>query len=120
MEARLDLKRTDFLAYFPEPRQRGKAIYPLQEILLCPRQCSLDRRPSLISRSSVRRASNVLRRFLPFRNGTLSRDYLCNIFATLDATELQRGFVRWAAKLIGYRLSTARPRATPPMSEVER
>ena len=42
-----------------------------------------------------------LRRFLPFRDGTLSHDHLGDIFATLDATEFQRRFVAWVSKLIG-------------------
>ena len=43
----------------------------------------------------------LLRRFLPFRDGTPSHDHLGDIFATLDATEFQRRFVTWVAKLIG-------------------
>jgi hypothetical protein len=43
----------------------------------------------------------LLRRFLPFRDGTPSHDHLGDIFATLDATQFQRRFVAWVAKLTG-------------------
>jgi predicted transposase YbfD/YdcC len=43
----------------------------------------------------------LLRRFRPFRDGTPSHDHLGDIFATLDATEFQRRFVAWVAKLTG-------------------
>jgi hypothetical protein len=43
----------------------------------------------------------LLRRFLPFNDGTPSHDQLGDIFATLDAAQFQRRFVAWVAKLIG-------------------
>jgi DDE_Tnp_1-associated len=41
----------------------------------------------------------LLRRFLPFRDGTPSHDQLGDILATLDPAEFQRRFVAWVAKL---------------------
>jgi hypothetical protein len=38
---------------------------------------------------------------LPFRDGTPSHDHLGDFFAPLDATEFQRRFVAWVAKLTG-------------------
>jgi len=43
----------------------------------------------------------LLRRFLPFRDGTLSHDHLGDIFATLDAERFQGCFVSWVSALIG-------------------
>jgi predicted transposase YbfD/YdcC len=43
----------------------------------------------------------LLRRFLPLRDRTPSHDQLGDILATLDATEFQRRFVAWGARLIG-------------------
>jgi DDE_Tnp_1-associated len=43
----------------------------------------------------------LLRRFLPFRDGTPSHDQLGDILATLDPAEFQRRFVAWVAKLTG-------------------
>ena len=94
-----------FLSYFadfPDPRQRGKVIYPLQEILLLCLLAVLAGAETFvdIARFGQKKIA-LLRRFLPFRDGTPSHDHLGDIFATLDATEFQRRFVAWVAKLIG-------------------
>src|SRR5215831_16619491 len=93
----------EFFANLPDPRQRGKVAYPLNEILLACllAVCSPERRRLSISRDSTRRRSRCGAGFLPFHYGTPSHDHLGDIFATLDATESQRRFVAWVAKLIG-------------------
>src|SRR5262244_2025451 len=94
-----------FLSYFedfPDPRQRGKVVYPLNEILLLCLLAVLAGAETFvdIARFGQKKIA-LLRRFLPFRDGTPSHDHLGDIFATLDATEFQRRFVAWVAKLIG-------------------
>ena len=42
----------------------------------------------------------LLRRFLPFANGTPSHDHLGDIFATLDAQAFRRCFVAWVGALM--------------------
>jgi predicted transposase YbfD/YdcC len=44
---------------------------------------------------------DLLRRFLPFRDGTPSHDHLGDIFATLDAEAFQRCFVAWMSSRLG-------------------
>ena len=87
---------------FPDPRQRGKVIYPLEEVLLLCLLAVLAGAETFvdIARFGQKKIA-FLRRFLRFRDGTPSHDHLGDIFATLDATEFQRRFVAWVAKLIG-------------------
>jgi hypothetical protein len=94
-----------FLDHFndlPDPRQRGKIIYPLAEVLLlcllavlCGAETFVD-----IARFGEKKI-DLLRRFRPFRDGTPSHDHLGDIFATLDAEAFQRCFVSWVAALTG-------------------
>ena len=94
-----------FLRYFddlPDPRQRGKVKYPLDEILLlcllavlAGADCIAD-----IARFGEKKR-DLLRRFRPFADGTPSHDHLGDILASLDATAFQRCFVAWTASLTG-------------------
>jgi predicted transposase YbfD/YdcC len=94
-----------FLRHFselPDPRQRGKVVYPLDEVLLL---CLLGVLAGAETFVDIARFGNkkleLLRRFGPFRDGTPSHDHLGDIFATLDAEQFQRCFVAWVAELIG-------------------
>src|SRR6202790_5164237 len=94
-----------FLDYFkdlPDPRQRIKVIYPLDEVLVLCLLAVLGGAETIvdIARFGERRLG-LLRRFRPFRDGTPSHDHLGDIFATLDAEKFQRCFVAWVASLIG-------------------
>jgi predicted transposase YbfD/YdcC len=94
-----------FLNYFndlPDPRQRGKVMYPLDEILLLALLAVLAGADSFveIARFGCKKR-DFLRRFRPFLDGTPSHDHLGDIFAALDATHFQRCFVAWVTALIG-------------------
>ncbi len=94
-----------FLDYFrdlPDPRQRGKVVYPLGEVLLLCLLAVLAGADSFvdIARFGVKKL-DLLRRFRPFADGTPSHDHLGDIFATLDAEQFQRCFVSWVAALTG-------------------
>jgi predicted transposase YbfD/YdcC len=94
-----------FLSYFkdlPDPRQRGKVIYPLEEVLLLCLLAVLGGAETFtdIARFGEKKIA-LLRRFRPFRDGTPAHDHLGDIFATLDAKEFQRCFVAWVAALTG-------------------
>ena len=87
---------------FPDPRQRAKVIYPLEEVLLLCLLAVLAGAEGFVDIARFgKKKIELLRRFLPFENGTPSHDQLGDIFAVLDAAEFQRRFVAWVAKLIG-------------------
>ena len=94
-----------FLGYFddlPDPRQRGKVIYPLEEVLLLCLLAVLGGAETFVDIARFgEKKIGLLRRFRPFRDGTPSHDHLGDIFATLDAAAFQRCFVAWVAALTG-------------------
>ena len=97
------LEATVFLDYFndlPDPRQAGKVIYQLNEVLLLSLLAVLAGAESFtdMARFGEKKLS-LLRRFLPFASGTPPHDRLGDIFATLDAAAFQRCFVDWVAAL---------------------
>jgi predicted transposase YbfD/YdcC len=94
-----------FLSHFkdlPDPRQPGKVIYPLDEVLLLCLLAVLAGAETFVDIALFgEKKLNFLRRFRPFRDGTPSHDQLGDIFATLDAVKFQRCFVSWVASLTG-------------------
>jgi predicted transposase YbfD/YdcC len=94
-----------FLEYFrdfPDPRQAGKVVYPLDEILLLCLLSVLAGAETFtdIARFGTRKLG-FLRRFRPFRDGTPAHDHLGDIFATLDAEKFQQCFVAWVSAETG-------------------
>jgi hypothetical protein len=76
-----------FFADLPDPRQAGKVIYLLQEVLLLCLLAVLAGAENFVEIARFgEKKIELLRRFLPFENGTPSHDQLGDIFATLDAT----------------------------------
>ena len=94
-----------FLSHFkdlPDPRQAGKVIYPLDEVLLLCLLAVLAGAETFVDVALFgEKKLNLLRRFRPFRDGTPSHDQLGDIFATLDAVKFQHCFVSWVASLTG-------------------
>jgi predicted transposase YbfD/YdcC len=94
-----------FLDYFkdlPDPRQRCKVVYPLDEVLLLCLLAVLGGAETFVDIARFgEKKIGLLRRFRPFRDGTPSHDHLGDIFATLDAVQFQRCFVAWVAALTG-------------------
>src|SRR6266545_1251824 len=94
-----------FLDHFtdlPDPRQPGKVVYPLDEILLLCLLAVLGGAETFVEIARFgEKKLDLLRRFRPFRDGTPAHDHLGDIFATLDAKEFQRCFVAWVAALTG-------------------
>ena len=85
-----------------DPRQRGKVLYPIDEVLLlvllgviagC--DCWVE-----IAKFGEKKL-DLLRRFRPFKDGTPSHDQLGDIHATLDAEQFQSCFIAWASKIAG-------------------
>src|SRR5688572_10890304 len=94
-----------FLDYFkdlPDPRQRGKVVYPLDEVLLLCLLAVLGGAETFVDIALFgAKKLGLLRRFRPFRDGTPSHDHLGDIFATLDAEKFQGCFVAWVAAITG-------------------
>lgn len=93
----------DFLESFEEladPRQRGKVLYPLDEVLLLTLLGVLAGCESWVEIAKFgEKKLDLLRRFRPFRDGTPSHDQLGDIFAILDAEQFQGCFIAWVAGL---------------------
>jgi len=94
-----------FLNHFnglTDPRQRGKIVYPLDEVLLLTLLAVLAGADSFVEIARFGdKKLDLLRRFRPFHDGTPSHDHLGDIFAALDAEQFQRCFVAWVASLTG-------------------
>jgi predicted transposase YbfD/YdcC len=94
-----------FLNHFKDlrdPRQCGKVIYPLGEVLLLCLLAVLAGAESFVDIALFgEKKLNLLRRFLPYRDGTPSHDQLGDIFASLDAVKFQHCFVAWVASFTG-------------------
>lgn len=95
----------DFLEHFEslgDPRQRGKVIYPLDEVLLVCLIAVLAGAETIvdIARFGEKKLA-LLRRLRPFVHGTPSHDQLGTLLASLDAEAFQRCFVAWVAALTG-------------------
>src|ERR1700688_2942529 len=86
----------------PDPRQPGKVIYPLAEVLLLCLLAVLGGAETFVDIALFgEKKLSLLHRFRPFRDGTPSHDQLGDIFATLDASRFQHCFVSWVASLTG-------------------
>jgi hypothetical protein len=94
-----------FLSHFkdlPDRRQRGKVIYPLDEILLLCLFAVLAGAETFVDIARFGdKKIDLLRRFRPYPHGTRAHDHLGDIFAVLDAAAFQRCFVAWVAALTG-------------------
>jgi len=94
-----------FLNHFKnlrDPRQRGKIMYPLDEILLLTLLAVLAGADSFVDIARFGdKKLDLLRRFRPFADGTPSHDHLGDIFAALDAERFQHCFAAWVASLTG-------------------
>ena len=85
-----------------DPRQQGKVVYPLVEVLILVLLAVMAGADAF---TEVERFGNIklhlLRRFAPFANGTPPHDTLGDIFAALDFEAFQKGFAAWAARFVG-------------------
>ena len=94
-----------FLDHFEDladPRQRGKVVYPLDEVLLLCLLAVLAGADSIVDIARFGdKERDLLRRFRPFSDGTPSHDQLGTILAILDARMFQQCFVAWVAAITG-------------------
>jgi len=83
-----------------DPRQAGKVLYPLPELLLlllCGTVAGADDFVELTLWGEEHLA--FLRRFLPFARGIPSHDTLCEVVATIDPDLFKLCFTNWAERL---------------------
>jgi predicted transposase YbfD/YdcC len=94
-----------FLVHFEDledPRQAGKVIYPLDEVLLLCLLAVLAGSETIIDIARFgEKKRDLLRRFRPFRDGTPSHDQLGTLLASLEAEQFQECFVAWVAAVSG-------------------
>jgi predicted transposase YbfD/YdcC len=94
-----------FLKHFrslPDPRQRGKVVYSLDEVLLLCLMAVLAGAETIVDIARFgEKKRDLLRRFRPFAGGTPSHDQLGTILATLDAEAFQQCFVSWVGAVTG-------------------
>ena len=92
-----------FLSFFEElrdPRQRGKIIYPLAEVLLLILMAVMAECDTIVDIADFGQDKiGLLRKLRPFKHGTPSHDQLCNILAWLDPVAFQRCFINWVAAI---------------------
>jgi len=92
-----------FLEYFSglaDPRQAGKILYPLDEIMLlvlCGEVAGAEGFPDIALWGGLH--LDFLRRFLPFQRGIPSHDALNDLFNALDHDAFRDNFVTWAESL---------------------
>ena len=93
----------DFLAHFEameDPRQKAKILYPLDEVLLLVLCAVISGAQNWTSIALYgEKKLTLLRRFLPFVQGTPSHDQLGLLFSSLDMEAFQRCFMAWVASL---------------------
>jgi len=89
----------DFLACFSalsDPRQRNKVLYPLPEILLLLLAGTLAGGDDFVEIALWgRQHLDLLRRFLPYRNGTPSHDTIGAMVALIDPVSFRDAFTTW-------------------------
>jgi predicted transposase YbfD/YdcC len=83
-----------------DPRQSGKVLYRLDEVLLLCLMAVLAGAESWVEIAEFgKKKLAFLRRFQPFENGTPSHDQLGDLFAVLDAEQFQGCFIAWVGSL---------------------
>jgi predicted transposase YbfD/YdcC len=92
----------DHIACVPDPRQAGKVVYSLDEVLLLCLLAVLAGAETIVDIARFgEKKRELLRRFRPFADGTPSHDQLGTILATLDSEAFQQCFVSWVAAVTG-------------------
>jgi len=92
-----------FLTHFQaveDPREEAKISYPLDEILLLVLYAVISGADSWTSIAFYgQKKPELLRRFLPFENGTPCHDQLDILFSRLDMKAFQSCFISWISSL---------------------
>jgi hypothetical protein len=94
MTERQTIAIIEHLEDMPDPRQQGKVLYPLAEIILtslCAVICGAE---SYVEIEELGEAKIVfLKQFLPFENGIPSHDTFGIVFSSIDAKGFSQKFI---------------------------
>lgn len=89
-----------FFSSLDDPRQQAKVTYPLDEVFLLVLCAVISGATGWTSIALYgEKKIELLRRFLPFKDGTPSHDQLGILFSRLDIEAFQRCFTEWVASL---------------------
>lgn len=92
-----------FLAHFAalsDPRQAGKVLYPLPEILLLLLCATIAGADDFVEIALWGREHlSFLRRFRPYQRGIPSHDVLCDVIAAIDPEAFKACFLSWVETL---------------------
>jgi predicted transposase YbfD/YdcC len=92
-----------FLSHFStlrDPRQAGKVLYPLPEILLLLLCATIAGADDFVEVALWGKEHlDFLRRFLPYRHGIPSHDVLCDVMAAIDPDAFKTCFLAWVKTL---------------------
>jgi|TARA_B110001454_G_scaffold207786_1_gene219583 predicted transposase YbfD/YdcC len=84
----------------PDPRQSGKVVYPLDEILLLSLCGTISGCESFVDIAEYGEEKlTFLRELAPFKDGVPSHDTLCAVFRQLDPAAFSEAFSNWAQGL---------------------
>jgi len=102
-EADIMLNTSSFqsvMSGLPDPRQSGKVVYPLNEILLLSLCGTISGCESFVDIAEYGEEKlPFLRELAPFKDGVPSHDTLCAVFRALDPTAFSEAFSEWSRGL---------------------
>jgi predicted transposase YbfD/YdcC len=100
MTERQTIAIIDYFVDMPDPRQQGKVLYPLAEIVLtslCAIICGAETYVDIEEFGDAK--IDFLKQFLPFENGIPSHDTFGIVFSSIDAKIFSEKFIAWAQSL---------------------
>lgn len=90
----------DFFEDLSEPRQPGKILYPLKEILLVTLCAVIGGADSFVEIAQFGKSKlDFLKKLLPFAHGIPSHDTIGAVISSLDPKEFRRCFVAWVSAI---------------------
>jgi hypothetical protein len=88
------------MSALPEPRQSGKVVYPLNEILLLSLCGTISGCESFVDIAEYGEEKlSFLRELAAFKDGIASHDTLCAVFRQIDPAAFSAAFSEWSLGL---------------------